>query len=180
MRLKRCSDSLRGRSAYMSSAIASSPAAALGRPPAAARTRMLLEAPIFPTLLRLSTPNVLNLAAIAGLITFDGLFLGRLGPDALAGVSLVFPLVMFVQHVAASGMGGAVSSAVARALGAGARDRANDLAAHAFALAVGMAIVFSTALLTLGPVVFRWMGGRDAILAAALDYSTAVAGGFAS
>ena len=84
--------------------------------PVASRTKMLLEAPILPTLLRLSAPNVLNLLAIAGMITFDGFFIGRLGGDALAGVSLVFPWVMFIQHAAASGMGGAVSSAIARAL----------------------------------------------------------------
>jgi Na+-driven multidrug efflux pump len=66
---------------------------------------LLLEGPVLPTLLRLSAPNVLNLLAIAGMITFDGLFLGRLGPDALAGVSLAFPFVMLIQHTAASGMG---------------------------------------------------------------------------
>ena len=146
-------------------------------PQAAARTRMLLEAPIFPTLLRLSAPNILNLAAIAGMITFDALFLGRLGADALAGVSLVFPFVMFAQHAAASGMGGAVSSAIARALGAGNRQRANDLATHAFALAVGMAAVFSAVMLLLGPSIYRLMGGQGAVLKAALDYSTVVFGG---
>lgn len=165
----------------MSNGIASitaslNPVASTARP-AAARTKMLLEAPILPTLLRLSAPNVLNLAAIAGLITFDGLFLGRLGPDALVGVSLVFPFVMFVQHVAASGMGGAVSSAIARALGAGERERANDLATHAFALALGMAIVFSGVMLSIGPLIYRWMGGQGAALQAALDYSTVALGG---
>src|SRR5690348_8297374 len=101
-------------------------ASSMGSPRVApARTRMLLEAPIIPTLLRLAAPNVLNLLAFVGLITFDGLFVGRLGSDALAGVSLVFPWVMLMQHGAASGMGGAVSSAVARALGAGNRQRAN-------------------------------------------------------
>ncbi len=39
--------------------------AATAPPPVAARTRMLLEAPILPTFLRLSLPNVLNLLAIA-------------------------------------------------------------------------------------------------------------------
>src|SRR5262245_37544606 len=76
------------------------------RPAVAARTKLLLEGPILPTLLRLSTPNVLNLLAIAGMITFDGLFVGQLGADALAGVSLAFPFVMLMQHTAASGMGG--------------------------------------------------------------------------
>jgi hypothetical protein len=40
--------------------------------PTAARTRLLLEGPILPTLLRLSAPNVLNLLAFAGMILFDG------------------------------------------------------------------------------------------------------------
>src|SRR3989441_5140109 len=99
--------------------------------PVAARTRMLLEAPVLATLLRLAAPNVLNLLAITGLITFDGLFIGRLGADALAGVSLAFPWVMLMQHAAASGVGGGVSSAVARALGGGPGDRAPPLAGPA-------------------------------------------------
>src|SRR5882757_6219543 len=50
--------------------VTTSPAAAR---PAAARTKLLLEGPILPTLLRLAAPNILNLLAIAGMITFDGL-----------------------------------------------------------------------------------------------------------
>ena len=144
------------------------------------RTRMLLEAPIVPTLLRLAAPNVLNLLAIAGLITFDGLFVGRLGPDALAGVSLVFPWVMLMQHGAASGMGGAVSSAIARALGAGKKERANDLAAHAFILAVMLSALFSVVMLLAGPTIYRSMGGQGAILEAAVAYSNVAFGGVLS
>jgi len=62
----------------------------------AARTRLLLEGPVLSTMLKLAAPNVLNLLAIGGMITFDGLFLGRLGADALAGVSLAFPFVMLI------------------------------------------------------------------------------------
>lgn len=156
-----------------------SPVAAAARP-ISARTRWLLEAPVLPALLRLSFPNFLNLAAISALVTFDGLFLGRLGPAALAGVSLVFPFVMAVHHVANSGMGGAVSSAVARALGGGEREAADTLAAHAFALAIGLAILFSTSMLIIGPVLFRWMGGSGDVLDAALAYSTTAFGGIAS
>src|SRR5258707_2850547 len=137
----------------------------------AARTTLLLEGPILPTLFRLAAPNVMNLLAIAGMITFDGLFLGRLGADALAGVSLAFPFVMLIQHTAASGMGGGVSSAIARALGAGQRDVADALALHAFVLALGLAAAFSSVLLLGAPMVFRWMGGQGATLAAALAYA---------
>src|SRR6266403_5183261 len=115
--------------------------------PIAARTRLLLEGPVLSTLLRLSAPNVLNLLAIAGMVTFDGLFLGRLGADTLAGVSLAFPWVMFMQHAANGGMGGAVSSAIARALGAGRRDKADALVYHAFVLAIAVAAIFSTSML---------------------------------
>jgi len=132
---------------------------------------MLLEAPILPTLLRLSAPNVLNLMAIVGMITFDGIFVGLLGASALAGVSLAFPWVMLVQHTGASGMGGAVSSAIARALGAGDRARAEALASHAFALAVILSAAFSGLMIPAAPLVFRWMGGRGEILDAALAYS---------
>src|SRR5712671_2789416 len=149
-----------------------SPAAAttpVANRPIAARTRLLLEGPVLSTLLRLSAPNVLNLLAIAGMITFDGLFLGRLGADALAGASLAFPFVMLIQHTAASGMGGGVSSAIARALGAGKRNVPNALALHALVLALGLGVVFSTVLLLGAPFVFRWMGGHDEMLSAAFS-----------
>jgi putative MATE family efflux protein len=148
--------------------------------PVAARTKLLLEGPIFSTLLRLSAPNILNLLAIAGMITFDGLFVGRIGPDALAGVSLAFPFVMLMQHTAASGMGGGVSSAIARALGAGKRDIADALVFHAFVLALGLAAAFSTVLLLGAPVVFQWMGGHGEMLSAALAYANVAFGGAVS
>jgi putative MATE family efflux protein len=98
-------------------------------------------------------------------------FLGRLGADTLAGVSLAFPFVMLIQHTAASGMGGGVSSAIARALGAGRRDVANALVLHTLVLALALAAVFSTVLLLAAPTIFRLMGAHDAMLAAALNYA---------
>ena len=49
-------------------------------PSAAARTKLLLEGPILPTLLCLAAPNILTLLAFAGVITFDGFFLGASVP----------------------------------------------------------------------------------------------------
>src|SRR5580693_3391489 len=116
-------------------------------PSTAARTKLLLEGPILSTLLRLAAPNVLTLLAFAGVITFDGFFLGRIGTNALAGASLAFPWVMLVLQTTNSGMGLGVSSAIARALGAGRRDRADALVFHAFLLALVIAAIFSTVLL---------------------------------
>jgi putative MATE family efflux protein len=144
---------------------------------AAGRSRLLLEGPIFPTLLRLSAPNVLNLMAFVGVITFDGFFLGRIGTNALAGASLAFPWVMLALQATNSGMGAGVSSAVARALGAGRRDRADALVFHAFLLAIALSALFSTAMLLGGPAIFREMGARKEMLADALAYSNVALGG---
>jgi MatE len=78
-------------------------------------------------------------------------FLGRLGTNALAGASLAFPWVMLVLQTTNSRMGSGVSSAVARALGAGRRDRADDLVFHAFLLALALAAIFSTVTLLGAP-----------------------------
>ena len=137
----------------------------------AARTRTLLEAPILPTLLRLGAPNVLNLIALTVIVTADGFFVGWLGPIALAGVSLVFPVKMLMQHMAASGMGGAVTSAIARALGSGRKADADRLAVHGVVIAVAMAALFSALVLLGGEALFRAMGGADDTVAAALTYA---------
>jgi putative MATE family efflux protein len=144
-------------------------------PPVAARTKLLLEGPIFATLLRLAAPNILNLIAFVAVIIFDGFFLGRIGTDALAGASLAFPWIMLVLQTTNSGMGAGVSSAVARALGAGQRDKADQLTFHAFLLA--LAAIFSTVMLLAAPFLFGWMGGRDKMLVDALAYANVAFGG---
>jgi putative MATE family efflux protein len=147
------------------------------KPAAAARTKLLLEGPIFATLLRLAAPNVLNLLAFVGVIVFDGFFLGRIGTNALAGASLAFPFVMLVLQTTNSGMGAGVTSAVARALGAGKRDRANELVFHAFLLALALGVIFSSLMLVTAPFIFGWMGGRGEMLQDALAYANVALGG---
>jgi len=107
-------------------------------------------------------------------IIFDGFFLGKIGTDALAGASLAFPWIMLVLQTTNSGMGAGVSSAVARALGAGQREKADELAFHAFLLALALAAIFSAVMLLAAPYIFGWMGGRDKMLMDALDHG----GGF--
>lgn len=95
----------------------SQPPAALAKSPASARTRRLVEGPITSTLLRLAMLNVGVMMARAAVSTCEVYFIGWLGTEALAGASLVFPLVMLMYTMSAGGMGGGVASAVARALG---------------------------------------------------------------
>src|SRR6185437_10239035 len=57
------------------------------------RTRELIEAPIVRTLARLATPNVLVMLFQSSVGLIEAYFVGRLGTDALAGVTLVFPVL---------------------------------------------------------------------------------------
>jgi putative MATE family efflux protein len=148
---------------------------------AASRTRLLLEGPIVSTLLRLAAANVVvNVVLIAVTATVDAHFVGRMGPSALAGLSLVFPLIMLMQQMANSSMGGAIASAVARATGAGRHADASALVIHAVIIAAGMAVIFASVLLIGGPAIYALMGGTGDTRAAALEYSNAIfAGAFA-
>ncbi|HWE75331.1 MAG TPA: MATE family efflux transporter [Stellaceae bacterium] len=138
------------------------------------RTRALLEAPIGPTLLRLALPNVIVMVVQSCIGLIETYFVAKLGTDALAGISLVFPVLMLVQMVSAGAMGGGILSAVARALGAGKREEANGLVWHAVALALLLGIVTTVAALAGGPFLYRLMGGSGGSLAAALIYSNIV------
>lgn len=154
--------------------------AASSQPPsslAVARKKLLLEGAVVPTMLRLAVPNVMNLLAFVGVIIFDGYFLGQIGTSALAGASLAFPFVMMVLHSTNSGMGAGVSSAIARAIGGGQLERAQKLVFHAFVLALALGAIFTAFMWLAGPVVFRWMGGQDDVLADALSYANIAMGG---
>ena len=107
----------------------------------------------------------------------DTHFVGRLGTAPLAGLALVFPLVMLMQMVTAGAMGGGVASAIARALGARDPRRAEALLAHAMLLAVVLGIVFSLIIVGLGPFLYRLLGGRDDALRYATTYSATLFAG---
>ena len=139
-----------------------------------ARTRRLIEAPITATLLRLAAPNVLVMLAQASVGLIETYFIGKLGTAALAGVALVFPAVMLMQMMSAGSMGGGISSAIARALGAGRRADANALSVHALAIAVIFGLPFTLGLLAGGPRLYASMGGSGLSLTAALTYSNVV------
>jgi putative MATE family efflux protein len=141
------------------------------------RTRALLRGAIVPTLLRLAWPNILVMLAQASTGLIETWWVSHLGTDALAGMALVFPVVMLMQMVSAGAMGGGISSAVARALGAGRRDRADALVLHAIVVNVALGAFFSLVMLVFGPSIYSALGGTDGELEAALSYSNVVFAG---
>src|SRR6266705_4271401 len=141
------------------------------------RTRLLLEAPTASTLLRLAIPNMLVMLAQAAAGLVETYFIGKLGTDALAGVALVFPVVMLMQMMSAGAMGGGIASSIARALGAGRRADANALALHALVIALCLGAAFAIGVVGGGRWLYQAMGGSGRALEAALTYSSWVFGG---
>jgi len=141
------------------------------------RAERLLSAPIVPTLARLSAPGVLLVAFQSMVSVADTYFVGRLGTAPLAGLALVFPLIMLLQMTSAGAMGGGVSSAIARALGAGDAAAARKLVAHALVIAAGMGAAFTLLIVPFGWLLYALLGGEGESLRNALTYSSIIFGG---
>jgi putative MATE family efflux protein len=134
----------------------------------------LLTGPILPSLLRLALPNVLAMAAAAAIGIGEPFYVGLLGLEPLAAMAVVFPFVMLTQMFSSGAMGGGVSSAVSRAIGARDLDRARVLAKHAVVIGASAGLLFTALFLLGGPVLYRWLGARAGVLEQAVLYSQVV------
>src|ERR1700759_2996874 len=134
-------------------------------PPAPPERHALGDRPILRTLLHLAWPNALAFSAGTCVVIAETSYIGRLGVESLAAMALVFPFVILTMTMSGGAMGGGVSSAIARALGAGDKERASALAAHALLIGVCFGLAFMLGMLIFGPALLRLLGGRGAVLA---------------
>ena len=122
----------------------------------------MLDAPVANVLWRLATPNVFAVAMMTAVTFADAWFVGQLGTVALASLALAFPSLTLMQMMAGGAIGGGTTSAVARALGAGAFERAESIAWHAAVLALAMSGLYMIVLGLFARPVFQLMGGEGA------------------
>ena len=134
-------------------------------------------APIFRSIARLSAPGLALAIFQTAVSIADTHFVGRLGTEPLAGLALVFPLVMLLQMTSAGAMGGGVSSAIARARGAGNEAAARRLVVHALVIALAAGLAFTLVFLLLGKPLYALLGGDGGTLAQAVAYSDILFGG---
>ncbi|MFN5271403.1 MAG: MATE family efflux transporter [Hyphomonadaceae bacterium] len=138
------------------------------------RTHHMLTSPAAPLLLRMATPNALAFAIQSSVSLAEVWIIGQLGTGALASIALAFPLLMLIQTMSGGAAGGAVTSAIARALGAGDRERAQQLIWHALALSALGAGLFLVLFLLGGRSLIAFLGGRGEILEQAVDYCAVI------
>ncbi len=141
------------------------------------RLDALLGHPVALTILRLAVPNstVMLVQVLMGLL--EVYFIAKLGLDALAGVTLVFPLLALTVAISQGATGGGIVTSVARALGRGEFAEASSYPWYAIGLALPLGLATTAFMYGLGPLIYRAMGGHGASLQISLQYSTVVFGG---
>jgi putative MATE family efflux protein len=172
-------DASAGSGANCAAAQVASPLAAIRLPrwplaslASAARVEgALVTGPILLSLLQLTLPNLAAMLVVALVAIFETVYVGILGTTPLAAIALVFPLIMLMQMLSAGAMGGGVSSAISRALGAGDLVRAEALALHAVVIGAAAGLAFSAIFVAFGTPILRMLGGAGAVFGEALVYS---------
>jgi putative MATE family efflux protein len=149
----------------------------ISSPPANLPANELLHGPLLSNLIRLALPTVAVLFMTTLLGVAETYFVSSLGLRAIAAASLVVPVMIMMTTVASAGIGGGVSSAIARATGARRQDEAESLAWHAVVIAVVAGGLFSLVLLLAGPALYRSLGGSGPSLNQAVLYSNILFGG---
>lgn len=140
----------------------------------------LVVGPILPTLARLALPNFAAMFMSTVVVVAETAYIGTLGTASLAGFALVFPLVMLMQMMSAGAMGGGVSSAISRALGAGDKARASALALHALVIGILGAVAFMLAYVLFGRAIVHALGGSGEVADQGLAYARVLFLGAAS
>jgi putative MATE family efflux protein len=137
----------------------------------------LLDGPILRTLLKLAAPNVVAMSLGVCVGIAETFYVGLLGVAPLAAMALVFPFAMLTGMLSAGAMGGGVSSAISRALGAGDTQRAQAVAKHALLIGLIAGAIYSVVLLAARRWLFSTLGGSGAVLDEAVAFSTVLFGG---
>lgn len=130
----------------------------------------LLDDPILPRLVKMATPNTLALGAGMAIVIAETSYIGRLGIEPLAAMALVFPFIMVTMTMSGGAMGGGVTSAIARALGARDDARASALAMHALMIGICFGLTFTFVMLVFGRDLLTLLGGRARVLDEAMSY----------
>lgn len=140
-----------------------------------ARATLLREGPILSTLVRLSLPNLIALCSATIVSIAETAYVGSLGVASLGGIALAFPIFMLMQMLSAGAMGGTVSGAISRALGAGNRERAQALALCAMVIGLSLGLILALTVYFAGPAAYRLLGGSGPVLDQAIAFSNVAA-----
>ena len=129
----------------------------------------LTTGPVRPLLRSIALPAAIGMFCNTLFNLTDTFFAGRLSTDALAGLSISFP-VFFLILSAGAGLGTGTTALMANALGAGQRAEARLLAAQSISFSLLASILITALGLWGAEPLFRLLGAQGAYLETALTY----------
>ncbi len=127
-------------------------------------------------LLRFSLPATLAMAVMASYNIIDAIFVGRLGSDAIAALSIAFPMQMLFGALAI-GTGVGAASLISRSLGAGKTEDAVTAAGQVFFIALTLGFILTlSGFFFLEPLLI-FFGATPEILDQTLEYMSVITQG---
>ena len=131
------------------------------------------EGSIAKKLIFFALPIVAGMMMHTAYNIIDTIFIGMLGPNELAAISLAFP-VIFVFIAVASGLGIGANALISQAIGKKNRHEANNYSEHALFLGTIIGIVIAVAGIIFSPALFTMMGADETVLPLAIEYSVPI------
>jgi putative MATE family efflux protein len=119
--------------------------------------------------LRLALPSVLGLSFNAMHHVTNAAFVGRIGTDAVAAISIALPIFLLVAALG-HGLGAGAATLIGRLIGAKEIDTANAAATTSIGLALLLGLLSSVCLLIWLEPILRLFGATQAVLPLAGDY----------
>jgi len=140
----------------------------------AATPSPFIGAPLVPTMIKLAIPGILGALLQSAMMMVEAGYLRHVGTDALASVAVVFPLVMLAAMFSAGAVGGAVSGATARAMGAGDHQQASAVLWAAIVIAIFAGAAMGILVIVFGPLLYMGTAESAEVAAAASTYAAIV------
>jgi len=140
------------------------------------RQDRLVDKPILPTLLTLALPIMASQVMHLLYNVADTFWVGQLGPEPLAAISVSFPLIFFIISMA-GGFAVAGVALVSQYTGAEAGDEANRAAGQVIGFSVFLSIVFSALGLIFGRQILTLIGAGPDIIDEAWAFFRVMAAG---
>ena len=129
---------------------------------------------VWRLLVRFSAPTVIAMIVASSYNIVDAIFIGRLGPEALAALTISFPLMMIMMAISA-GTGAGSTSVISRRLGADDHDGASHTAGVTISTTILIGALATIICLPNLDSLLRLFGANELILPLAMDYMSIIA-----
>lgn len=138
------------------------------------RNQMLGEEKIPSLLWKLSLPATIGMLVNALYNVVDTIFIGYgVGPLAIGGLTIAFPIQMLIMALAQM-IGIGAASAISRSLGAGDKEKADYYAGNSYSLIIILSIIFVGIGVTFLDPLLKLFGASDTLLPYAREYMSVI------